>query len=55
MPVQTIAFRLPATIAASTFSRAARASEPWWMPIGRLSSLASQRWWKKISAWARVL
>jgi hypothetical protein len=53
--VQTSARSSPRAIAPSTLRRASFDSEPWWIAIGRLSSLASHSSWKMNSARKRVL
>ena len=53
--MHTSARNSPRAIAPSTLRRASLESEPWWMPIGSLSSLASHSSWKMYSARNRVL
>jgi hypothetical protein len=53
--VQTSARSSPRAIAPSTLRRASFESEPWWIPIGKVSSFTSHRFWKMYSARKRVL
>src|ERR1044072_8895696 len=55
LAVQTRARSRPDATAASTLRRASIDSEPWWIPIGRFSSLTAHRSWKISSARLRVL
>ncbi len=53
--VATTARSDPAAIAASTRKRCASSRLPWWMAIGRVSSLSRHSSWNSNSDWARVL